>query len=98
MISRPVIKKKVFFNDVVSIIREKCVNCHHPKGIAPIDLSSYEKVASRHAMVKYVIENNLMPPHWLDPNTGPWKNDLSLTVYEKALLMKWLSTGLKINK
>ena len=95
VISRPIIKKKVFFKDVLPIIQKKCVNCHHPKGDAPIDLSSYEKIASRHAMIKYTIENNLMPPWPVDPNTGPWKYDLSLTVYEKALLMKWLATGLK---
>lgn len=44
-------------------------------------------------MFKYVIENDLMPPWHLDPNTGPWKNDLSLTIKEKALLLQWIKSG-----
>ena len=44
-------------------------------------------------MFKYVIENDLMPPWSVDPNTGPWEKDLSLTVREKAVLLKWLKEG-----
>ena len=46
-------------------------------------------------MFNYVIENDFMPPWQLDPGTGPWRNDLSLTVMEKALLLKWANTGFK---
>ena len=94
-ILRPHTKASVFYEDVASIINNKCVNCHNKKNDVPLDLSSYERIAGRHTMIKYVIDTDLMPPWGIDPNTGPWKNDLSLTVHEKALLMKWLSTGLK---
>ena len=55
-----------------------------------MDFISYEDVASRGAMFKYVIENDLMPPWYVDPNTGPWKDDISLTLKEKAMLLKWI--------
>ncbi len=58
-----------------------------------MDFTSYEDIAGRGAMFKYVIEENLMPPWYLDSNTGPWKNDLSLTVKEKAMLLKWADAG-----
>lgn len=94
-ILQPQIKKHVFYDDVAPIIKNKCANCHNTENDAPIDLSSYEKIAGHHAMIKYVIDADLMPPWGVDPNTGPWKNNLNLTPNEKALLMKWLSSGLK---
>ena len=44
-------------------------------------------------MFKYVIKQDLMPPWYLDPNTGPFKEDISLTLEEKALLLKWAEDG-----
>ncbi|MCY4513241.1 MAG: hypothetical protein OXB86_06100 [Bdellovibrionales bacterium] len=96
-IKRPTIKK-VFWSDVAPIILKKCVNCHDPFKEAPINYSSYEDVVGRLAMFRHVIENDLMPPWHLDPNTGPWKNDLSLTVKEKATLLKWIDEGAKADK
>ena len=92
VIDRPVIKE-VFWNDVAPIIKKKCTVCHNPSGSAPIDYISYQDVTRRKAMFKYTIENDLMPPWFIDPNTGPWENDLSLTPKEKAMLLKWLNTG-----
>ena len=91
VISRPVIKDTVFYNDVAPIFKSKCVNCHNSSKENFIDLSTYEKIASRHAMIKYSLNNNLMPPWPLEASTGPWENDLSLSPYEKATLLKWLA-------
>ena len=92
-INRSVIRKKVFWKDVAPIIQKKCTICHNPSGTGPIDYGSYEDVAGRRIMFKYVVENDLMPPWSLDPSTGPWKNDLSLTLKEKLILLKWLDSG-----
>ena len=54
---------------------------------------NYEDVASRRAMFRYVIKNDLMPPWNLNPITGPWENDLSLTPKEKTMLLKWIDNG-----
>ena len=92
------IKTEVFWADVAPIIKAKCVNCHYPEGSAPIDLSSYEKITGRHAMIKYVIENDLMPPWFARSNTVSFKDDISLTPNEKSNLIKWISNGLKKKK
>ena len=94
IISRPIIKDQVFWSDVAPIIQKKCTSCHNPSDSAPIDYIKYDDVASRWAMFKYVIKNELMPPWSLDPNTGPWENDLSLTSKEKAILLKWINSGM----
>ena len=93
IISRPIIKEKVFWNDVAPIIQKKCTVCHNPSGNGPINYLNYKDVAGRRAMFKYVIENDLMPPWFVDPNTGPWENDLSLTSKEKNMLLKWVTDG-----
>lgn len=96
IISRPIIKKKVFFEDVATIISKKCTICHNnnPKASSFINYLTYEDVAGRRNMFRYVIEHDLMPPWNVDPATGPWANDISLNVREKAMLLKWLDDGL----
>ena len=89
-IPRPHINRKVFFEEVAPIIHNRCTVCHHPEGTGPMDFISYQDVAGRAKMFQYVIEQDLMPPWSVDPNTGPFKNDLSLTVRERALLLKWV--------
>lgn len=90
-ISYPVIQKKLFFENVAPIISKKCSICHNPLSQGPINYLTYKDVAGRRNMFRHVIENDLMPPWNIDPTTGPWKNDLSLTSLEKAMLLKWLS-------
>lgn len=97
VISRPVVKK-VFYEDVIPIFQKKCVNCHNSFGSGPINFLNYQDFKAHRAMIKYVIENNLMPPWHLDPNTGPWENDLSLTPKERVTLLKWLNSDLPRKK
>ena len=92
-IDYPVIKNRIFWSDVSPIIAKKCSTCHNPSGTSLINYLTYEDVAGRKAMFKYVIENDLMPPWGVDPNTGPWKNDLSLTSKEKTMIIKWIDDG-----
>lgn len=93
IISRFETRKELFYEDVAPIISKKCSVCHNPSGSSLIDYVTYEDVAKRKNMFKYVIENDLMPPWGIDPMTGPWKNDRSLTLKEKAMLLKWIKDG-----
>lgn len=45
-------------------------------------------------MVKYVIENNIMPPWNLPEYTGPWVDNPSLNSQEKAKILKWINDDL----
>ena len=98
LISRPILKKQVYFKDVAPIIKEKCTSCHNPEGTGLMNFISYEDIAGRGAMFKYVIEKDLMPPWYVDPNTGPFRDDTSLTLKEKALLLQWANQGFPARK
>ena len=84
---------KIFFRDVAPIINNKCMNCHSSERTL-VNFSDYESIYGRRAMIEYVIENDLMPPWPVARNTGPWKNNLSLTVKEKQMFLNWLRAGL----
>ncbi len=92
-ISRPLVKEKVFYKDVAPIISKRCTVCHNPTGTGPMNFVKYEDIVGRRKMFQFVLENDLMPPWYVDPNTGPWMDDLSLTPKEKAMLLKWAYGG-----
>ena len=99
IISRPVLPEVVYWKDVSPIIRNKCTNCHNPEGIGPMDFLRYEDVAGRGRMFEYVVRDDLMPPWYLADNLEvKFKDDLSLGVREKALLLKWAKGGFKKKK
>ena len=98
IVSRPVVKEKVFWSDVAPIIQKKCTVCHNPSSSGSINYLSYTDVSDRGNMFKYVIENDLMPPWFVHSDMVSFKNDISLTPIEKAMLLKWASTGFKKKK
>ena len=98
LISRPLLKKQVYFKDVMPVIQEKCTSCHNPEGTGLMNFISYEDIAGRGAMFRYVIERDLMPPWYVDPNTGPFRDDISLTLKEKALLLRWVDQGFPVRE
>ena len=69
------------------------MNCHSG-GKALIEFKNYESIYGRRAMIKYVIENKLIPPWSLSEYTGPWKNNPSLNSKEKEIILKWIDEGL----
>ena len=98
LISRPLLKKQVYFKDVMPVIQEKCTSCHNPEGTGLMNFISYEDIAGRGAMFRYMIERDLMPPWYVDPNTGPFRDDISLTLKEKALLLRWVDQGFPVRE
>ena len=98
LISRPVVKRQVYFKDVAPVIQRKCTSCHNPEGTGLMNFVSYKDIAGRGAMFKYVVERDLMPLWHVDPNTGPFRDDISLTVKEKALLLRWVDQGFPVKK
>ena len=75
------------------VFNAKCVNCHSG-GKTLIEFKNYESIYGRRAMIKYVIENKLMPPWSLSEYTGPWENNPSLSSKEKEMILKWIDEGL----
>lgn len=82
-----------FHGRVQHITQESCMPCHRKGGVAPFALDTYEAVKSRAKMIKFVVEDGIMPPWFAAPNSGPWLNDHSLSAQEKEDIAAWVEGG-----
>jgi hypothetical protein len=79
---------------IAPLLQNKCVTCHSPGNIAPFALTNYDSVVEHAAEMKEHIADGHMPPWHADPEYGKFKNDIALSVAQKAMLVDWLDAGL----
>ena len=82
-------------NDVAAIFQEKCQDCHRPDSIAPMSLLTYDQAKMLAPVIKYRVENRVMPPWHLNPNVGiqDFINNRGLTEEERATIVAWADQG-----
>ncbi|MFP6839009.1 MAG: hypothetical protein VB962_05425 [Pseudohongiellaceae bacterium] len=82
-------------NDVAAIFQEKCQDCHRPDSIAPMSLLTYDQAKMFAPVIKYRVENRVMPPWHLNPNVGiqDFINNRGLTEEERATIVAWADQG-----
>ncbi len=84
-----------FTKDIAPILQRSCQQCHHPDGVAPMSLVSYEDVRpwARAMKVRTGLgpRAGVMPPWFVEKDLGiqHFKNDLSLSQEEIAMIAKW---------
>ena len=91
--AEPANEESTFYADVAGIVQEKCQRCHRPNATGPFSLTSYEEVAARKGMIRFVLEDRIMPPWYIEPGYGPWSNDFGLTDEERATMIEWIDSG-----
>tara|TARA_B100000678_G_scaffold291112_1_gene306295 strand:- start:7615 stop:9681 length:2067 start_codon:yes stop_codon:yes gene_type:complete len=82
-----------YTDDVAPILVDKCGACHAEGGIAPWELSSYEKVFGFAPMIREVIRTDRMPPYFPDPHIGNFENNDELTDEEARTIVHWIEAG-----
>lgn len=75
------------------IVQRRCESCHRTGGVAPFALETFEQVQRRARMIKFVLEEGVMPPWFAAHDTGPWRNDTSLAPAEESDLLAWIAAG-----
>jgi hypothetical protein len=75
------------------IVQRRCEGCHRQGGVAPFALETYEQVQRRARMIKFVLDEGVMPPWFAEHDSGPWSNDTSLAPQEKVDLVQWIAAG-----
>ncbi len=83
-----------YSKEIAPMLQNKCVGCHSPGNIGPFALSSYQKVKGHAEMIREVLAARRMPPWDADPRYGHFKNDRSISLEQKKLLLRWLDQGL----
>lgn len=86
-------KAITFSKDIAPIIYAHCTPCHRPSQVSHYVLMTYEQVKGSAAKIKYVVENNIMPPWPADANYTHFLGEKILPKKEKALLLEWIQNG-----
>jgi mono/diheme cytochrome c family protein len=83
-----------FSNDVAPLVYAKCAQCHHPDGVAPFSLLSYEDLVEHAIDVRRLTKARLMPP-WKPVGSARFRDDRSLTPAQIDLLAAWIDGGME---
>ena len=81
--------------DVAPIIQRSCQQCHRADGIGPMPLLTYEQTVPFAPLIRYRVEQRIMPPWHLDKTVGiqEYANDISLSDDEIATIVRWADAG-----
>ena len=88
-----------FARDVAPILQRSCQQCHRPASVAPMSLLTYAEVRpyARAIKTRTALRNKrgAMPPWFLERDLGiqHYKNDISLSEDEIALIGRWVDAG-----
>jgi hypothetical protein len=80
-------------DDVANIFYNKCGQCHHSGGIAPISLMSYSEVSPIASFIYGVVDSEEMPPWPPDNNYQNYLHKRSLSATEKSTILSWITNG-----
>ena len=88
-----------FSKDVAPILQRSCQECHHPDGVAPMSLVTYEDARPWAKAMKLRTalrsQRGAMPPFFVEKNIGiqKFKHDPSLSDEEIAKIGAWADAG-----
>jgi hypothetical protein len=82
-----------YYRDIKRIVDAKCVACHLPGGVGPLDLSDPEVVKQVSVSIYAEVEQDTMPPWPPRKECGPFLHDRSLTAEHKQAVLDWVVDG-----
>jgi hypothetical protein len=88
-----------FTRDIAPILQRSCLECHHPDGVAPMSLVSYEDARPWVRAIKLRTslrsQRGAMPPWFIEKNIGiqKFKSDPSLSDEEISKIARWADSG-----
>ena len=88
-------RRVTWAGEVASIFQGKCQECHRPNSIALMSLLTYDQAKTFAPIIKYRVENRVMPPWHINPDVGvqEFTNDRGLTEEERHTIISWVDQG-----
>ncbi len=84
----------ITYSDTIApMLKENCVACHIPGGIAPWAMTDYNMIRGFAPMIREVVRTKRMPPWHSDPEIGHWRNDVSMPEEDIKKLISWIEAG-----
>lgn len=91
-------QKVSYTQDIVPILQDNCVSCHHDGGIGPWSMSNHAMVRGWSPMMREVVMTKRMPPGQIDPHVGKELLEVAgLTDREVQQLVHWIDAGAPID-
>jgi mono/diheme cytochrome c family protein len=82
-----------FNNQIARILQANCQSCHHPGGVAPFPLMTYEEAYPYAPAIKAATQSGRMPLWKPVQGCGKFLNGRRLTVEEIDLIARWVDAG-----
>lgn len=82
-----------FSKDIAPIIYKNCATCHRPGEAGSFPLLTYQDVASRSKLIKFVTQNRFMPPWPADASYSHFVNENVLSKEEIRQIAQWVDQG-----
>lgn len=83
-----------YSKDIVPILEDNCVNCHHEGGIGPWAMSDHTMIKGWSRMMKEVLMTRRMPPGQADLHVSlPLADPVEVTPEEMQTLVHWIDAG-----
>lgn len=76
------------------LLRNCAIPCHHPGGVGPFSLLTYEDVAKRGKFVAKVTQSRYMPPFPADRQFQQYANERGLSAAEINIIQEWVKGGM----
>ena len=92
-----IMTKLTYHNNIKNIIEKKCLICHRSKN-AYIPLRNYKDIKAKLPMIRYVLDNKIMPPWYADNKHRKYKYDFSLSKNERLQLLNWIDGNAPLGK
>ena len=83
----------VWSTDVAPLLYDNCTSCHHPGGLAPFSLMTYEEAYDSRFDILGAVENRVMPPWPPDPHYSELAFPRYLGTAEIEKISDWVSGG-----
>ncbi len=82
-----------FAQHVAPILQQRCAECHHSGGMAPMSLVTYEEARPWARAIKEKVARREMPPFHAAGAIGRYQHDPRLTTDEIATIARWVDGG-----
>lgn len=90
---KPTASEVTWHKDVQRIVQNRCQTCHRAGENGPFELMKHEQAKTHAAMIRYVVEEKLMPPWFATDESLAMHNDHSLSARERAVMLAWIEAG-----
>ena len=90
---KPITSPYTFNDDVFPIVKERCGNCHHAGGVAPMSLMTHAEAVPWGESIRAELMAGHMPPWRVDSAASRFRNVQVLTGRELNVLLTWASGG-----